>query len=299
MPINHLILTKTMRKPKIYIQQDLNLMEEYIKIVEDLWENKAGISQNKQRLQGPIKSLLEIIEKLDQGIFRVCEKKDGKWHVNVWLKQAILLYFQVTDSMVYESGYTKWYDKVPSKFADTSLPGFQNAHSRIVPGAFIRKGSYIGKNAIIMPSFVNMGAYIDDKTMIDTWATIGSCAQIGKNCHISGGAGIGGVLEPLQNNPVIIEDGCFIGARSEIVEGVIVEEGAVLGMGTFIGASTKIVDRYTGSITYGRVPAYSVVVPGSMPSDDPNLPSIYCVVIIKTVDASTRSKTAINELLRG
>ncbi len=241
---------------------------------------------------------------LDDGSFRVAEKLDGEWQVNQWLKKAVLLSFRLNDNVVVPDGAAgaPAYDKVPSKFAGWGENRFRDAGFRVVPGAVARRGSHIAKNVVLMPSFVNIGARVDEGTMVDTWATVGSCAQIGKNVHLSGGVGIGGVLEPLQAGPVIIEDNCFIGARSEVVEGVIVEEGAVLSMGVFISSTSKIVDRTTGEIFVGRVPAYSVVVPGSLPGkplpDGSPGPSLSCAVIVKRVDAQTRAKTAINELLR-
>ncbi len=242
---------------------------------------------------------------LDAGEKRIAEKIDGTWQVNQWLKKAVLLSFRLNDMQKIAGGPGEncgWWDKVPSKFENWSDDDFKSAGFRAVPNAVVRHSAYIGKNVVLMPSFVNLGAYVDDGTMVDTWATVGSCAQIGKNVHISGGAGIGGVLEPLQAGPVIIEDNCFIGARSEVAEGVVVEEGSVLSMGVYIGASTKIIDRQTGEIFQGRVPAYSVVVPGTMPGktlpDGSAGPNLYCGVIVKRVDAQTRSKTSVNELLR-
>jgi 2,3,4,5-tetrahydropyridine-2-carboxylate N-succinyltransferase len=241
---------------------------------------------------------------LDDGSFRVAEKLSGSWQVHQYLKKAVLLSFRLNDNVVVDGGASgaPAYDKVPSKFGGWDADRFRNAGFRVVPGAVARHGSYIGKNVILMPSFVNIGARVDDGTMVDTWATVGSCAQIGKNVHLSGGVGIGGVLEPLQAGPVIIEDNCFIGARSEVVEGVIVEEGAVLSMGVFISSTSKIIDRTTGEIFVGRVPAYSVVVPGSIPGkalpDGSPGPNLSCAVIVKRVDAQTRAKTAINDLLR-
>lgn len=242
---------------------------------------------------------------LDAGEKRIAEKIDGTWQVNQWLKKAVLLSFRLNDMQKIAGGPGEncgWWDKVPSKFENWSDDDFKSAGFRAVPNAVVRHSAYIGKNVVLMPSFVNLGAYVDDGTMVDTWATVGSCAQIGKNVHISGGAGIGGVLEPLQASPVIIEDNCFIGARSEVAEGVVVEEGSVLSMGVYIGASTKIIDRQTGEIFQGRVPAYSVVVPGTMPGkplpDGSAGPNLYCGVIVKRVDAQTRSKTSVNELLR-
>jgi 2,3,4,5-tetrahydropyridine-2,6-dicarboxylate N-succinyltransferase len=244
------------------------------------------------------------IEGLDNGSFRVAEKLDGSWTVNQWLKKAVLLSFRLNDNVVIENGYagSPAFDKVPSKFAGWGDTHFREAGFRVVPGAVARRGSFIARNVVLMPSFVNIGARVDEGSMVDAWATVGSCAQIGKNVHLSGGVGIGGVLEPLQAGPVIIEDNCFIGARSEVVEGVIVEEGAVLAMGVFISSTSKIVDRETGEVFVGRVPAYSVVVPGSLPGkplvDGSPGPNLACAVIVKRVDAQTRAKTAINELLR-
>ncbi|MCX7629913.1 MAG: 2,3,4,5-tetrahydropyridine-2,6-dicarboxylate N-succinyltransferase [Geminicoccaceae bacterium] len=246
----------------------------------------------------------EALALLDRGVLRVAEKKDGRWITHQWLKKAVLLSFRLYDMTEIPGGPggTSWWDKVPLKFAGWDEARFKEAGFRAVPGAIVRKSAYVAPSVVLMPCFDNVGAHIDRGTMIDTWATVGSCAQIGKNCHISGGAGIGGVLEPLQANPVIIEDDVFIGARAEVVEGVIVEEGSVLAMGTFIGASTKIVDRATGEIYTGRVPAGSVVVPGTLPGrplpDGRAGPDLYCAVIIKRVDAKTRARTAINELLR-
>lgn len=247
----------------------------------------------------------EALKQLDAGQVRVAEKQpDGEWVVNQWLKKAVLLSFRLNDMEMIPGGPggAHWWDKVPSKFANWGASQFRDAGFRAVPGAIVRHSAYIGRNAVVMPSFVNLGAYVDEGTMVDTWVTVGSCAQIGKNVHLSGGVGIGGVLEPLQAGPVIIEDNCFIGARSEIVEGVVVGEGAVISMGVFIGQSTKIVDRHTGEIYMGKVPPYSVVVPGSLagkplPDGTPG-PNLYCAVIIKQVDEKTRSKTSINDLLR-
>jgi 2,3,4,5-tetrahydropyridine-2-carboxylate N-succinyltransferase len=237
---------------------------------------------------------------LDDGTLRVAEKRAEGWHVNQWAKKAVLLSFRLSDMTMIPGGpgeSAAWWDKVPSKFEGWGENRFRAAGFRAVPNCVVRRSAYIAPGAVLMPSFVNLGAYVDSGTMVDTWATVGSCAQIGKNCHISGGAGIGGVLEPLQAGPVIIEDNCFIGARAEVAEGVVVEEGSVLSMGVYLGASTKIVDRATGEVMYGRVPAYSVVVSGAMPSDKGG-PSLYCAVIVKRVDEKTRSKTSINELLR-
>ncbi len=269
--------------------------------IEKSWELRTSInSSTKGEVRDAVSSSLSL---LDSGKARIAEKLDGKWHINEWLKKAILLSFRLNDMSIVNSGDLKWYDKVPTKFQDWNDEDFKTSGFRAVPGCFVRRSAYIAPDVVLMPSFVNIGAYVDSGTMIDTWATVGSCAQIGKNCHISGGTGIGGVLEPLQANPVIIEDNCFIGARSEIAEGVIVETGSVISMGVFIGASTKIIDRETGEIFMGRVPAYSVVVSGTLPSsknmaDGSPSPSLYCAVIVKRVDEKTRSKTSINELLR-
>jgi len=235
------------------------------------------------------------LELLDSGAARVAEKRDGQWVVNEWLKKAVLLSFRINDNRPVEAGYTNFFDKVALKYSSYDADRFRADGVRVVPPAVVRRGAFVARNAVLMPSYVNIGAYVGEGTMVDTWATVGSCAQIGRNVHLSGGVGIGGVLEPLQASPTIIEDNCFIGARSEVVEGVIVEENAVLGMGVFIGQSTKIFNRETGEISYGRVPAGSVVVAGSLPSRDCNL---YCAVIVKQVDAKTRAKTSINELLR-
>lgn len=274
-------------------------MQDYINIVNQAWVHRLEIENDKQKLLKIKQILIKIIKALGNGEVKVCEKYNEKWLVNDWLKKAIVMYFQFNKSEFYSKGYMHWYDKIALKFSsNTSLKEFQSNNHRIVPGALIREGSYIGKNTVIMPSFINIGAYISDRVLIDTWATIGSCAYIGKNCHISGGVGIGGVLEPLQNTPVIIEDNCFIGARSEIVEGVLVEEGAVIGMGVFISASTKIINRNTGEVSYGKIPRYSVVVPGTTKTDRKGKANLYCAVIIKQVDESTRRKTSINEILR-
>ncbi|NCT57831.1 MAG: 2,3,4,5-tetrahydropyridine-2,6-dicarboxylate N-succinyltransferase [Legionella sp.] len=242
-------------------------------------------------------ALEDVYNGLDQGELRVAEQKNGDWVVNTWLKKAILLSFRAYPNQVIDAGFSRFYDKLPLKYADTSAEQFAEQGTRVVPHAIARHGSFIGKNVILMPSYVNIGAYIDEGTLVDTWATVGSCAQIGKHVHLSGGAGIGGILEPLQAQPTIIEDHCFIGARSEVVEGVIVEHHAVLSMGVFIGQSTKIYNRMTGEITYGRVPAGAVVVPGNLPSKDGSH-SLYCAVIVKQVDEKTRAKVSINELLR-
>jgi len=272
-------------------------LDKFEKTINEAFENKEKIDGNSDR--SIIDAIKETIELADQGKIRVAEKKEGTWKVNQWVKKAILLSFKINKMEILRGPYTSWYDKVPGKSVNWKEEDWKNAGYRHVPNGVVRKGSFIAKNAVLMPCFVNLGAYVDEGTMIDTWASVGSCAQVGKNCHISGGAGIGGVLEPLQAGPVIIEDNCFVGARSEIAEGVLVEEGAVISMGVYIGASTKIVDRSTGEISYGKVPAYSVVVPGTLPNKK-NLdgPSLYCAVIVKQVDEKTRSKTSINDLLR-
>jgi 2,3,4,5-tetrahydropyridine-2-carboxylate N-succinyltransferase len=270
--------------------------------VETAWGKRDAINaQTKGEVREAIETALEL---LDKGQARVAEKKGAEWVVNQWLKKAVLLSFRLNDMELISGapGGASWWDKVPSKFAGMSPEDFKKAAFRAVPGAVVRHSAYIAPSVVLMPSFVNLGAYVDTGTMVDTWATVGSCAQIGKNVHLSGGVGIGGVLEPLQANPTIIEDNCFIGARSEVVEGVIVGEGSVLAMGTFISSSTKVVDRATGKVHIGKVPPYSVVVSGALPGkplpDGSPGPSLYCAVIVKTVDAQTRSKTAINELLR-
>ncbi len=242
-------------------------------------------------------ALDECLELLDSGRARVAEKLDGRWVVHQWLKKAVLLHFRTRENRVIDAGYTRFYDKVPLKYAGVSEEQFRAGGARVVPHAIVRKGAYVAPNAVLMPSYVNIGAYVDSGALIDTWVTVASCAQVGKNVHLSGGVGLGGVLEPLQANPTIIEDDCFIGARSEIVEGVIVEAGSVISMGVFIGQSTRIYDRATGQILQGRVPAGSVVVPGTLPSADGRY-GLYCAVIVKRVDAQTRAKTSINELLR-
>ena len=270
--------------------------------IEAAFEARDTINaQTRGEVRDAVTTALDL---LDSGAARVAEKRGAEWIVNQWLKKAVLLSFRLNDMGAISGapGGASWWDKVPSKFAGMTPDAFKKAGFRAVPGAVVRHSAYIAPNVVLMPSFVNLGAWVGENTMVDTWATVGSCAQIGKNCHLSGGVGIGGVLEPLQANPVIIEDNCFIGARSEVVEGVIVGEGAVLSMGVFISASTKIIDRETGRIHIGRVPPFSVVVPGSLPGGPlPNAmpgPSLYCAVIVKTVDAQTRAKTAINELLR-
>jgi 2,3,4,5-tetrahydropyridine-2-carboxylate N-succinyltransferase len=243
-------------------------------------------------------AVAQVLADLDAGRIRVAEKVGGEWVTHQWIKKAVLLSFRLRDNGIMQGGYTHYYDKVDSKFANFSQADFQAGGYRVVPPAVARAGAFIGKNVVLMPSYVNVGAYVDEGTMVDTWATVGSCAQIGRNVHLSGGVGIGGVLEPLQANPTIIEDNCFIGARSEVVEGVIVGEGAVLAMGVYISQSTKIYNRMTGEVSYGKVPPGSVVVSGNLPGADGRY-SLYCAVIIKQVDAKTRAKTGINELLRG
>jgi 2,3,4,5-tetrahydropyridine-2-carboxylate N-succinyltransferase len=270
--------------------------------IDAAWEDRANVNP---ATKGAVREAVEqALHLLDSGKARVAEKAGAEWQVHQWLKKAVLLSFRLNDMSVIKGGpgNAVWWDKVPSKFDGWSESEFQAAGFRAVPNCTVRRGAYIAPGVVLMPSFVNLGAYVDEGTMVDTWATVGSCAQIGKHVHLSGGVGIGGVLEPLQANPTIIEDNCFIGARSEVVEGVVVGEGSVLSMGVFISASTKIIDRTTGEVFVGRVPPYSVVVPGSLPGkalpDGSPGPSLYCAVIVKRVDAQTRAKTAINELLR-
>ena len=274
-------------------------MSDLENIINKAFDDRENINVNTN---GEIRDAVDnTLNQLDSGKIRVCEKINNEWIVNQWIKKGILLSFRLNDNDIVKASHATWFDKVESKTANWTKDDHLKAGFRYVPDAVVRKSAFIAKGVILMPSFVNLGAYVDEGTMIDTWATVGSCAQIGKNCHISGGAGIGGVLEPLQANPVIIEDNCFVGARSEVAEGVIVGEGAVLSMGVFIGASTKIVDRETGEIHMGKVPPYSVIVPGTLPGkrSDENLnPSLYCAVIVKKVDEKTRSKTSINDLLR-
>ena len=273
-------------------------MSDLQSLIETAFDARDEINSDSQdEVRAAVDSTLAA---LDRGEIRVAEKRDGAWQVNQWVKKAVLLSFRLNPMAEISGGPggAIWWDKVPSKFANWGAANFTEAGFRAVPGAIVRHSAHVGKGVVLMPSFINLGAFVDEGTMIDTWVTVGSCAQIGKGVHISGGAGIGGVLEPLQAGPVIIEDHCFIGARSEIVEGVIVEEGAVIAMGVFLSASTKIVDRETGQISQGRVPAYSVVVPGALPPKTGNGPSLACAVIIKRVDAKTRTKTAINDLLR-
>jgi len=264
--------------------------------LEQAWEDRANLSPATASAE--VRDAVEhALDALDTGRLRVAEKIDGDWVVHQWLKKAVLLSFRLQDNVVSGASPTQYYDKVPLKFADYGEQAFALGGYRVVPPAVARRGAFIGRNVVLMPSYVNIGAYVDEGTMVDTWATVGSCAQIGKNVHLSGGVGIGGVLEPLQANPTIIEDNCFIGARSEVVEGVIVEENSVLAMGVFLSQSTRIYDRATGNIMYGRVPAGSVVVPGSLPAADGSH-SLACAVIVKRVDAQTRAKTSINDLLR-
>jgi 2,3,4,5-tetrahydropyridine-2-carboxylate N-succinyltransferase len=267
-------------------------------VIDEAFEGRDKIGpKTKGAVRKAVNSALDL---LDAGQARVAERDaNGQWHVNQWLKKAVLLSFRLNDMSVIPGGPGKavWWDKVDSKFKGWSPARFRKAGFRAVPGSVVRRSAFIAPGVVLMPSFVNLGAYVDSGTMVDTWATVGSCAQIGKNCHISGGAGIGGVLEPLQAGPVIIEDNCFVGARSEVAEGVIVRTGAVLSMGVYLGASTRIVDRETGAVTQGEVPPYSVVVPGSLPGKSGG-PALYCAVIVKRVDERTRSKTSINELLR-
>ena len=265
-------------------------------VIASGWERRAEIGPG--RIDPKLKDAIErVIADLDAGTTRVAEKRDGHWTVNQWVKQAVLMSFRINENRVIEGSYTRYFDKVPSKYADYDAERFRQGGTRVVPDAVVRRGAFVAPDVVLMPSFVNIGAYVDKGSMIDTWATVGSCAQVGKNVHLSGGTGLGGVLEPIQAGPTIIEDDCFIGARSEVVEGVVVERGSVLGMGVYIGQSTKIYDRETGQVHYGRVPAGSVVVSGNLPSKDGKY-SLYCAVIVKKVDEKTRSKTSLNELLR-
>ncbi|UCV21313.1 2,3,4,5-tetrahydropyridine-2,6-dicarboxylate N-succinyltransferase [Ferribacterium limneticum] len=264
-------------------------------IIEELWERRTELSP--QSPPDTIAAINQVVGMLDSGTLRVAEKINGDWVTHQWAKKAVLLSFRVRDNRVQESGDVRFYDKVDTKFEGWSEEQFRQGGFRVVPGTIVRKGSFVAKNAVLMPSFVNIGAYVDEATMVDTWVTVGSCAQIGKNVHLSGGVGIGGVLEPLQANPTIIEDNCFIGARSEVVEGVIIGENSVLSMGVYIGQSTPIYDRETGEVTYGRVPPGSVVISGTLPKAN-GAYSLYAAIIVKKVDAQTRSKTSINELLR-
>ncbi len=271
-------------------------MSDLSKIIEGAFEERASISptNSSQEIRDAVNT---TISQLNSGQLRVAEKIDGDWVVNQWAKKAVLLNFRLNNNRVQDAGFTKFYDKVDMKYANYTDDDFRTEGVRVVPTAVVRNGAYIAKNTVLMPSYVNVGAYVDEGCMIDTWATVGSCAQVGKNVHLSGGAGLGGVLEPLQAGPTIIEDNCFIGARSEVVEGVIVEENSVISMGVYIGQSTKIYNRMTGEITYGRIPAGSVVVSGNLPSKD-GTHSLYCAVIVKQVDSKTRGKVSVNELLR-
>lgn len=271
-------------------------MQELKNIIESAFEIRTNFTPNSAPSEVK-QAVNQAVDLLDSGKARVAEKINGEWQTHQWLKKAVLLYFRLHDNAVMQAGFTQFYDKVPLKFQGLSQDELKTLGVRVVPTAVARKGAYIGPNTILMPSYVNIGAYVDSGTLVDAWATVGSCAQIGKNVHLSGGVGIGGVLEPLQANPTIIEDNCFIGARSEVVEGVIVEEGSVISMGVYIGQSTRIYNRETGKVTYGRIPAGSVVVPGNLPGPDGKY-SLYCAVIVKQVDAKTREKVGINELLR-
>ncbi len=265
-------------------------------LIEDVWERRADLDHAE--IDATVRPQVnKVLAAIERGELRIAEPVDGGWQVNEWLKKAVLLSFRVNDSEMIEAAPSPFYDKVPLRFSKFDNTNFRELGVRVVPGAVVRRGAHLGRDAVLMPSFINIGAYVGAGTMVDTWATVGSCAQIGARCHLSGGVGIGGVLEPLQAAPTIIEDDCFIGARSEVVEGVIVERGSVIGMGVFLGQSTKIYDRATGEVTYGRVPAGSVVVAGSLPAADGSH-SLYCAVIVKKVDDRTRSKTSINELLR-
>ena len=272
-------------------------MSELQQLIDAAFENRASISPSSAdpKLR---QAVGQVIGQLDAGSLRVAEKIDGTWTTHQWVKKAVLLSFRLDDNRVVRDGYTNYFDKVEPKFADYGAADFRAGGFRVVPPAAVRRGAFIARNVVVMPSYVNIGAYVDEGTMVDTWATVGSCAQIGKNVHLSGGVGIGGVLEPVQANPTIIEDNCFIGARSEVVEGVIVGEGSVISMGVYIGQSTRIYNRETGEVIYGRIPPGSVVVSGNLPSADGKY-SLYCAVIVKQVDAKTRAKTSINELLRG
>ena len=271
--------------------------ESFERIINEAWNNKSQV--NSKSNKKIVNAISKTIDLLDTGKIRVAENKNNEWFVNQWIKKAILLSFRINKMKTSKGPYATWYDKIEGKTKNWNEKRFIKEGFRYVPNGVVRKGAYIAKNVVLMPSFVNIGAYVDKGSMIDTWASVGSCAQVGKNCHISGGAGIGGVLEPMQANPTIIEDDCFVGARAEIAEGVIVGKGSVLSMGVYIGASTRIIDRATGEIHYGKVPAYSVIVPGAMPSkNNPDGPSLYCVIIVKKVDEKTRSKTSINDLLR-
>lgn len=272
-------------------------MQELEKIIDDAWDRRADLS--KPEIEATLKPAIDrVLDALEAGEARVAEPDGaGGWRVHQWLKKAVVLYFRISANRVVDGGAMHAFDKVPLRFSSATQESFQSIGARVVPGALVRRGAHVAKDAVLMPSYVNIGAFVGAGTMVDTWATVGSCAQIGANVHLSGGVGIGGVLEPLQANPTIIEDGCFVGARSEVVEGVVVERGSVIGMGVFLGQSTRIYDRVTGEITYGRVPAGSVVVAGSLPAADGSH-SLYAAVIVKRVDEKTRAKTGINELLR-
>ena len=272
-------------------------MQAIQQIIDEAWENRASLQpDNAPAAIG--EAVAAVLGRLDDGTLRVAEKIDGEWVTHQWLKKAVLLSFRLQENRLIDGGPMRYFDKVPNKFAAYDADAFDRGGFRVVPPATARRGSFIGRNVVLMPSYVNIGAYVDAGTMVDTWATVGSCAQIGKNVHLSGGVGIGGVLEPLQANPTIIEDNCFIGARSEVVEGVIIGEGSVVSMGVYLGQSTRILDRETGEVSYGRVPPGSVVVSGNLPAADGSY-SLYCAVIVKKVDAKTRAKTSINDLLRG
>jgi len=271
-------------------------MESTQQIIDQAWEARANLNPSTASAELQ-RAVAHAIEGLDSGRLRVAEKRQGEWLTHQWLKKAVLLSFRLEDNRVMQGGATRYFDKVPAKYGAYDASAFAASGTRVVPPAMARRGAFVARNVVLMPSYVNIGAYVDEGTMVDTWATVGSCAQIGKNVHLSGGVGIGGVLEPIQANPVIIEDNCFIGARSEVVEGVIVEENSVLSMGVYIGQSTKIFDRESGEILYGRVPSGSVVVPGTLPSGDRSC-ALYCAVIVKRVDAKTRAKTSLNDLLR-
>ena len=267
------------------------------RIIDEAWERRSELSPQSIPHELGV-ALDESLEALDRGTARVAEKRNGQWLVHQWLKKAVVLNFRARENRVFDAGYARFYDRVPMKYATTGAEEFRAGGARVVPHAIVRKGAYIAPNVVLMPSYVNIGAYVDSGAMVDTWVTVGSCAQVGRNVHLSGGVGLGGVLEPLQANPTIIEEDCFIGARSEIVEGVIVETGCVISMGVFIGQSTRIYDRSSGTVLQGRVPAGSVVVPGTLPSSDGRY-GLYCAVIVKKVDAKTRAKVGLNELLRG
>ena len=269
-------------------------MQHLESIIERAFDERSSGFADRDAVESAVD---EAISLLDDGSARVAEKIDGDWHVHQWLKKAVLLSFGLSKNKVIDGGYSRFYDKVPMKYADYTPEQFAADGVRVVPDAIVRRGAYVAADVVLMPSYVNIGAFVDSSTMVDTWATVGSCAQIGKNVHLSGGVGIGGVLEPIQSGPTIIEDDCFIGARSEVVEGVIVEQGSVISMGVYLGKSTRIYDRETGEISYGRVPAGSVVVPGNLPSADGKY-SLYCAIIVKRVDAKTRAKTGLNDLLR-